>query len=253
MILGSATMTRTPAGALTADDLDEAWRFTSRFVQRSRPLFERMVRSRDAIYRVRDREGALRGLVATKVVTVEVAAQQVAVLFGSLATVDPSYRSAGLIHAVSLESAVRAWARRPTRPLFWLTAASSFVPYLALARSCRDFWPHPERPTPPFPAAVLDAAMRELTALVPGRRWVPERGVIEVTEEERWGDGMVHEASPATRTSPEVAFYARANPGQHRGDALAVIAPFSARNLASIAAAGGRRFARRARRGGGRR
>lgn len=249
MIIGSSIVTRTPPGALTADELDEVWRFTSRFVQRSRPLFEHMVRSRDAIYRLRDRDGALRALVGTKVVTVEVASRPVTVLFGSLATMDPSYRGAGLIHAVSLESAVRAWAPRPTRPLFWLTAASSFVPYVALARSCRDYWPNPERPTPAFEAAVLDAAMRELTALVPGRRWVRERGVIEVTEDERWGDGMVREAAPATLTSPEVAFYARMNPGQHRGDALAVIAPVSARNLASIAAAGGRRFARRARAG----
>lgn len=245
----TSRLTRTPPGELTAGELDEAWRFTSRFVQRSWPLFERMVRSRDAIYRLRDRDGALRGLVGTKVLHLIVEARPVTVLFGSLATVDPTYRGAGLIHAVSVESAVRAWAPRPTRPLFWVTAASSFVPYVALARSCRDFWPGPGRPTPPFPAAVLDAAMRELTALVPGRRWVPERGVVEVTEDEHWGDGMVHEASPATLTSPEVAFYARANPGQHRGDALAVVAPVSVRNLASIAAAGGRRFARRARAG----
>ena len=245
-------MTRTPAGELTGDDLEEAWRFTSRFVQRSRPLFESMVRSRDAIYRVRDREGALRGLVASKAVTVEVAGRRATVVFGSLATMDPSYRSAGLIHLVSLEAAARAWARRPTEPVFWAVAASSFVPYLAIARAARDFWPHPERATPPFPAAVLDAAMRELTALVPGRRWVPERGVVEVTEPESWSDGMVHDTAPAIRASREVAFYARMNPEQHRGDALAVILPVSARNLLAIGAAGGRRFARRARKAGAR-
>jgi hypothetical protein len=245
VIIGTSTLTRTEPEALTPGEIDEVWRFTSRFVQRSRPLFDRMLRSRDAVYRLHDRTGELRGLAASTTLAVEALGRRATVVFGSMATVDPSFRGAGIVHLVALDAAVRAWAHHPRTPVFGVVAASSFVPFLAVARSCRTFWPHPEQRTPPFEAAVLDAAMRALTARVPGRRWVPERGVVAVDEEERWGAGMVHALEPTAHRPPELDVYARLNPEQHRGDALAMLVPFGATNLMSIAAAATRRLGRR--------
>lgn len=245
MILGTNTLTRTAPDALGPGEIDELWRFTSRFVQRSRPLFDSMVRSRDAIYRLHDRAGELRGLAAATTLKLEALGRRATIVFGSMATVDPAFRGAGIVHLVALDAAVRAWARHPRTPVFGVMAASSFVSFLAVARSCRTFWPHPERPTPPFEAAVLDEAMRALTARVPGRRWVPERGVVETDEHEQWGAGMVHALDASARRPPELELYARMNPGQHRGDALVMLVPFGATNLMSIAAAATRRLGRR--------
>jgi hypothetical protein len=59
-------------------------------------------------------------------------------------------------------AAVRALhAAAPAGPLYWLLLTSGFRTYRFLPVFWREFYPHPEAPTPPAARALLDALARE--------------------------------------------------------------------------------------------
>lgn len=98
--------------------------------------------------------------------------------------------------------------------------------YLALARAMGDFWPHPQRSTPPSVQRLMEELSQAYQFEPPlsGEAgccrvgWVVQQGV---EERER-----LHAA-----TQPELRFYLRKNPGYQQGDGLIMLVPFHAKNL----------------------
>jgi hypothetical protein len=104
-----------------------------------------------------------------------------------------------------------------------------------------EHWPHPDRPTPQYALEVIDALVPGIFAKVPERRWVSERGVVEVTVEERWHHRVSRD--PSRERSALRRWYEEMNPGEAKGDSLLVIFPLHAWNLLGLASHIPRRFA----------
>jgi hypothetical protein len=110
------------------------------------------------------------------------------------------------------------------RKVYWFLISSGYKTWRFLPVFFREFYPHPDMPTPPHIQRVIDnLGARKFgeqydSGIVRFRNATPlRRGVAEITEE-RLRD-------------PLIAFFARANPGHANGDELACLTEVSRANL----------------------
>jgi hypothetical protein len=225
---------------LSEAEIEEIWQFTSRHVTRPRALFDHMLLTRDCVHVIRDREGRMRGFAAELIQRGVVGGRQTAVVFGNMGALDEDFRGGALMQLAGLRTALHERLRHPTQSTWGAIAASSYRPFSAVNRAMLEHWPHPDAPTPPHVREVMDTLVPGLLAHVPERRWVPERGVIEVTVEEQWH----HKGSrdPGRERSALRRWYDEANPGEAKGDCLLVIFPLHLRNLLGLTAYVPRQF-----------
>ena len=231
---GLFRLSYTQVDQLSRAEREELWQFTSRDVDRDRALFDSMLMSRDGVLRAWDRHGALRGCGALKVARFTLEGQRVACMWASLVAVHPSFRGNGILPLGVLRVVLAEILRHPGQRTYGIGALGSFSGYRAVANTAGCFWPSPDREMPPFERKVLDEAMSRLVPLVPGRRWVPERGIVETLAPEQWtGEPKTREAGAG---SPLLELYHRMNPGQAKGDALAFLTPFNWANVLPMVA-----------------
>jgi hypothetical protein len=228
---------------LSEADIEEIWQFTSKHVTRSRELFDAMLLTRDRVYMIRDREGRLRGFAAERIQRGNIGGRPVAVVFGSMVTLDEDFRGAALIHLASLQAALSERIRHPRQSTYGAGAISSYRVLASIDRAVFEYWPHPRRPMPSHVREMMDTVIPGLFASVPQRRWVPERGVVEVEVTEQWH----HKAhrDPSRERSALREWYDTMNPGESKGDALFMLVPLHVPNLLWLVGFISRRFARR--------
>jgi hypothetical protein len=125
----------------------------------------------------------------------------------------------------------RMWAKiafakadQTSRKVYWFLISSGYKTWRFLPVFFREFYPHPEMPTPSHLQNVIDNLGAQkfgdeyAGGIVRFRNATPlRRGVAEITEE-RLRD-------------PLIAFFARANPGHANGDELACLTEVSRANL----------------------
>jgi len=117
-----------------------------------------------------------------------------------------------------------ARADRTDKKVYWFLICSGYKTWRFLPVFFREFYPHPDTPTPAHMQGLIDAlgtrkfGDQYMDGIVRFHNATPLRhGVAEITEE-RLRD-------------PQIAFFARMNPGHVNGDELACITEVSRANL----------------------
>jgi hypothetical protein len=141
-----------------------------------------------------------------------------------------NWRGRNLLQKLGWRTFLARRIRHPLRPIYWFFEAYSYKSYLLLPRNFVEYWPRHDQPTPEARAALID----ELASRAYGPAWRPTRGVAV-----RSGRIRLREAAAPLPSDgdpgPDVAFFARANPGHAEGDMLICLCPLTLRNWLSVA------------------
>lgn len=170
--------------------------------------------------------GALVGFSTLLYYQAEHAGERLGVVYSGDTIVDPAGWNASVL-APAWIAAVQGLHRTcPERRLVWLLITSGFRTYRLLPVFCRDFYPRHDRPTPPTVAALKDALARERF----GGCYDPVAGVVRFAAPQVLRNGL--RGIPRSRLrNPDVAFFARVNPGHDAGDELVCLTELSDANL----------------------
>ncbi|MDB4929012.1 MAG: hypothetical protein JWM10_1496 [Myxococcaceae bacterium] len=219
--------------------LEEIWEFYRQFVRRDKDAFLDAVRQTDEVIYARARVGGpLLAFIAVKLVEIDWEGQTHGVIYNVWSAIDGNHRGTNLMQRVGFRVFLRYRLRHPLRPVHFMMTSSTYKSYLLMARNYSEYWPNRRAPTPPRERAMMDSAV----AAAGLSSWDPERGVLERFGALRYLEGVV--ADDGEQGDPDIAFYARANPGQPEGDSLGCLAPLSLNNWAYMAYRGVRRTLR---------
>ena len=225
-------------GAISEPVWDEVWGLSRRFYQTDRAWVEARLREHQQLALFRSAaDDTLVGMAAIHVDLLEFQGQRLLVIFTSHAIVDERYRGQNLIQRAGVWTYLRACLRHPLRRKFWAFDTFSYKSYWLLPRNLHEFWPRRDRPTPAWQAALMDHYGR----LKYGNAW--RDGVVRGSTHKR----LLPETaalSAALMKDPDLAFFARANPGHAEGDMLLCLCPLTFANWWGILS---RAFARRRR------
>ena len=178
---------------------------------------------------VRDGDGGpVVGFSTQRTMDVAVHGRPLRALFSGDTVIDPAYWGE--------QTLVRTFCRlvgsllaESDRPLYWFLISKGHRTYLYLPAFFHDFWPAPERATPPFEAELIRVLGE---TRYPGE-FDPERGVIRPRGAH---DRLKAELDGSTRRghNRHVAFFLERNPGHRAGDELVCVADLGPHNLRPI-------------------
>jgi GNAT superfamily N-acetyltransferase len=212
---------------LTGGDREELAAFVAAYIRYPRPMFDAGLDAAAYVWRCRDADGRLVATTAVRRWDSALGRRRVRVLYTTMVAVAPGWRRHGLISAMGGRSYLREVLRAPMRPVYWLALAGSPAGYVQMAHNLSEYWPRPDRPTPPD----VDRLLRDALARIGEDDLHVRDGCLCATDAVRVSD-------PSQRverwdlTDPAVAFYVRINPDYDGGSALACVAPLRGLDLA---------------------
>jgi hypothetical protein len=227
----------------TADpaiDWDEIWGLIQRFYLAERDYVEQLIRHHGwiALFRAAG-DRRLVGITALDVYPTEFEGRKLAVIFTSHVMLDEAFRGHNLLQRLGWRTFLRTRLRYPLHAIYWFFDSFSYKSYLLLPRNFRDFWPRRETQIPAWESGL----MNQLAIQMYREAWQPALGIVRRTGHKR----LRPETAPLQAEydrDPDLAFYARANPGHAEGDMLVCLCPLTVANLVTL----GVRARRRARR-----
>jgi hypothetical protein len=225
---------------LTPGDWDDIWTLTDEFYDVERAYAEAELRKREriALFRM---NGALLGMASITIYAEDFRGRRVIVINTSHVLIRENWRGRNLIQKLGFRTFLGARLRHPFRPIYWFFDTFSYKSYLLLPRNFRRFWPRHDEPTPEPRAALID----QLATRVYGPAWRPARGIAVRSGRKRLRATTAPLALTAD-SSPNLRFFAAANPGHAEGDMLICLCPLTLGNWLSVAR---RALARRGRAG----
>jgi len=116
--------------------------------------------------------------------------------------------------------------KRPDTAVYWFLICSGYKTWRFLPVFFRDFYPHPDHPTPECTQKILD----ELATRKFGAQYQKETGVVKLRSATPLREGVANVTQERLR-DPRIAFFVRMNPGYQEGDELACLAEISRSNL----------------------
>jgi hypothetical protein len=118
-------------------------------------------------------------------------------------------------------------AADPGMPLYWFLITKGHRTYRYLGAFSREYYPHPERPTPPLAARCIDALARGRFA----EAWKPDLGIVRFEHPHGRLRAEWIEPRPSLAARAAVRFFLQRNPGHAQGDELCCLTELSAPNL----------------------
>jgi hypothetical protein len=224
---------------------DEIWALIQRFYVAEREYVEELIRHHGsiALYRAAD-DARLVGLTALDVYPTEFEGRKVAVIFTSHVMLEEAFRGHNLLQRLGWRTFLRTRLRYPFHTIYWFFDSFGYKSYLLLPRNFRDFWPRRDREMPAWERGL----MNHLAVQMYRDAWQPDLGIVRRTGHKR----LRPETAPLQADydrDPDLAFYARANPGHAEGDMLVCLCPLTFMNLVTLGMRAQQR-ARRVREGG---
>lgn len=208
----------------------ELFEFCDRYSSRRRSRFESQLEKEQLVFFVRgDRTEHLLGFGTASVLTVSHEDQLATILYTGWAMIDPAFRGKGIIQRAALRLFSQERLRHPSRPIYWLFTSSTLNSYLLAVRNFPICYPREGLAWPAREKAYVEQGLKSL-----GIEWDPSTGVVPRGGTSFYREGVI-DASDRSSSDPDVAFYARTNPGQANGDTLVVFAPLDAANIRSAA------------------
>jgi hypothetical protein len=214
---------------LSPGDWDDIWALTHEFFDVERDYAEAELRRREriALFRM---NGALLGMASITIYTEKFRGRRIAVINTSHVLIRENWRGRNLIQKLGFRTFLATRLRHPLRPIYWFFDTFSYKSYLLLPRNFRRFWPRHDEPTPESRAALID----QLATRLYGPAWRPARGIAVRSGQKR----LRAAAAPLAVTpdsSPDIRFFAAANPGHAEGDMLVCLCPLTLGNWLSVA------------------
>ena len=213
-------LTGSAVSRTTDEERDEMYAlFESYFAGTERARFESDLAEKDGVILLRDGE-RIRGFSTF----LWMRSEDCIAFFSGDTIIDREYWGETVLSRMWAQIAFAEADRNPDRKVYWFLICSGYKTWRFLPVFFREFYPHPEAPTPPQIQEVIDnLGARKFgdqysDGIVRFRNATPlRRGVAEITDE-RLRD-------------PLIAFFARANPGHANGDELACLTEVSRANL----------------------
>lgn len=213
-----------PPAAIPPAAWDEMWELTCRFYAADRAYVEAKLKAHQQLALFRSRaDHSLVGMAAIQVDPVDFQGRRLLLIFTSHALMDERYRGQNLIQRAGMRTWLASWLRHPLRRKYWVFDTFSYKSYLLLPRNLRAFWPRHDQPTPAWEAALMDHYGRfkygdawrgGLVQRSPQKRLLPQTALLD---EQLLGN-------------PDLAFFARSNPGHAQGDMMLCLIPLTLGN-----------------------
>lgn len=212
--------------SLTPADWEELWQLTDVFYDTDRQYAQAQLKAHQQTVLVRSgTDGTLVGTASINVHHVLFHGRIVTAIYTTHVLLRPEVRGRNLIQRIGFRTYLAERLRHPWRPIWWFFDTFSYKSYLLLPRNFREYWPRFDEPTPPREQAL----MHQLAAQVYGPDWRPAHGIVVRSGRKRLRAATAPLA-PGPHDSPDLAFFARANPGHAQGDMLVCLSPLSAAN-----------------------
>lgn len=176
------------------------------------------------------RGGGIAGFSTQKLMPPIRADSPVRFLFSGDTIVERAYWNTPLLAGCFGHLMLRLLETHAGTGLYWFLISKGFRTYRFLPVFFEQFWPSPDRETPPEMAALLSVVATGKF----GAAFDRMAGIVRVQD----GDCLAPELAdvPTTRLhDPYVAFFLERNPGYTRGDELACLAPIRVDNLNTLA------------------
>ena len=139
--------------------------------------------------------------------------------------IEPAFRGRMLIQRTVLGFMLKAKCRHPLGTCYFWTDALTYKPYLVMANNLADYYPHPDRATPPDILALQDAI---------GARYYPDTFQAKTRTVNKPSNLLNDQSVVITERDLQnrfIRFYAQRNPGHAKGDGLLLVCPMSLKNV----------------------
>jgi hypothetical protein len=196
-----------------------------------RARFDRDLREKDAVILLRDASsGRIQGFSTLMRMVTQVDHKEVVAFFSGDTIVDREYWGETVLSRIwgrtVFAEADRIAAQHPATPVYWFLICSGYKTWRFLPVFFREFYPNADGPTPPHIQRILDT----LGTRKFGNEYLPGSGIIRFHSATPLRRGVADVTDQRLR-DPQVAFFARVNPGHAEGDELACLAELSRSNL----------------------
>jgi hypothetical protein len=221
-----------PRAFVTRDDRDQMYGLLQAyFCGTDRDRFEADLREKEAVLLLRDADsGRIQGFSTLMRMTASIDEKEVVAFFSGDTIIDREYWGETVLSRLWSQTvfaeAERVVAERPAAAIYWFLICSGYKTWRFLPVFFREFYPNACGPTPPHLQRILDT----LGARKFGDQYLPETGIVRLRAATPLRRGIATVTDERLR-DPQVAFFARMNPGHARGDELACLTELSRANL----------------------
>jgi hypothetical protein len=188
--------------------------------------FTRDLREKESVLLLRDCGGRIRGFSTIMRLGATVDDEPIAAFFSGDTVVAGDRRADAELPRLWGRHIFRLRAQMAERRVFWFLIASGYKTYRFLPVFFREFYPTWRAPTPGFAQRALHA----LGFAKFGDGYDPAASIVRLRAPTPLRRGVA-DLSVERLRNPDVAFFARANPGHLRGDELACLCEIAQENL----------------------
>jgi hypothetical protein len=196
-----------------------------------RRRFEADLNEKETVVLLRNAaSGRIQGFSTLMRMTASIDQQDVIAFFSGDTIIDREYWGDTILSRLWSQTvfaeAARLAAERPAAIVYWFLICSGYKTWRFLPVFFREFYPNPDRATPPHIQRIVDT----LGARKFGDQYVPDSGIVKLRAATPLRSGVANVTSERLRDR-QVAFFARRNPGHALGDELACLTEISLGNL----------------------
>jgi hypothetical protein len=224
------------SAALTLGERRQMYSLLRRYFEgTTRARFEADLREKESVIVLRDAASAqIQGFSTLMRMTANVDGQDIAAFFSGDTIVDREYWGETVLSRIwgqtVFAEADQIVAERPQTSVYWFLICSGYKTWRFLPVFFREYYPHPNGPTPGRHQRILDTFGTSKF----GNQYSPGSGIVRFRQASPLRRGVAEITEERLR-DPHVAFFARMNPGHADGDELACLAELSRANLTRAA------------------
>ena len=201
------------------------------FLGTSRDQFESDLAEKEAVILLRDvKDDHIQGFSTLMRLSTEIGGREIVAFFSGDTIVAQEFWGETILSRLWSQTvfaeADRIRDEHPDASVYWYLICSGYKTWRFLPVFFREYYPHPERLTPPHVQRTLDALGERKF----GSEYFPEEGVVRFRSATPLRQGVAEVTGDRLR-DPLIAFFHHRNPGHIHGDELACLTEISRSNL----------------------
>lgn len=201
------------------------------FLHTSREQFEIDLAEKESVVLLRDiKDGQIQGFSTLMRISLAIEGREIVAFFSGDTIVAQEFWGETILSRLWSQTvfaeADRIRAATPDALVYWYLICSGYKTWRFLPVFFKEFYPHPDRPTPAHIKRILDALGERK---FPGE-YHPEEGIVRFRSATPLRRGVADVTEERLR-DPLISFFQRINPGHVNGDELACLTEISRGNL----------------------
>ncbi len=201
------------------------------FLHTSREQFENDLAEKESVILLRDlKDEQIQGFSTLMRISMAIDGREMVAFFSGDTIVAQEFWGETILSRLWSQTvfaeADRIRAESPDALVFWFLICSGYKTWRFLPVFFKEFYPHPDKPTPARIKRILDALGHRK---FPGE-YYPEEGVVRFRSATPLRQGVADVTEERLR-DPLISFFQRINPGHINGDELACLTEISRSNL----------------------